>query len=251
MLLVFAAAAHAAAPCTTSAPSDVQEVRAQLRELRRSEGRSIEVTARGEQCGALLDAALRDGPFLGVRRADPDAVPTSCRADLVGTARGWALVQSNCRGDESGPSRMTTFGAWLPYGVSARVNQEITSGVSLVLDYGWHAPSALFGGGIGKLGPAAENTSTMRGLVGLDFASRGLAGTYLGTRVGVEAATPSGGFEPNQFEVAFVGGNKWVTNGLGVQLGAGFAARVPMGQGLQPHQLVPVAEVRVGWTNRR
>jgi hypothetical protein len=123
------------------------------------------------------------------------------------------------------------------------------------VDYGWHAPRAWFGdptdGGTLGLGPDAALSSTMRGLVGVDFARDGLGGFYVGARGGLEAITPTDGFALDEVSVSFVAGHKWLTNGLGVQVGAGIAGAVPLFQGLQPTAVTPVAELRLGWTNRK
>ena len=93
-------------------------------------------------------------------------------------------------------------------------------------------------------------SSSMRWLVGLDMTERGLRGAYFGARGGLEAATPLHSVIPKYGAVSFVGGRKWIQNGVAVQAGGGLLCEIPMGNGPQPSLLSPVAELRVGLTSR-
>ena len=251
-LLVAQNAALAADDCTFS-ETDYYTLREELRTLHRAAGRSIQVAPVTPQCADALDTVLRNGPFLGV-----DEVFTAgddpCVALLEpGGDRGWQLTMNGeCRIEPRGPSNMVSVGPWLPYGFSARYNRDIGGGLSVLADFGW-APPRLWGNPFDfkAYGNNFADSSSMRWLVGLDMTERGLRGAYFGARGGVEAATPLHSVIPKYGAVSFVGGKKWIENGVAVQAGGGLLCEIPMGNGPQPSLLSPVAELRVGLTSRQ
>jgi hypothetical protein len=259
--------------------ADYYEIRTALRELRLAEGGSVGVMAEGPACGRALDSVIRNGPFLGVHRVEGVTPEDPCVAVLQPGPRGWALgLAGECRSmpatgpvaritaepavpqsalistSDLGPSRIVSFAWWLPYGVSVRLDQDLGRGVSALVDYAWHPPrlwSDQFDFG-DTLGPTNVDTSTMRFLGGFDLTHESMRGTFFGARAGVEASTPPEGMLAQYGIVSFVAGRKWIgTGGVTAQLGGGVIAEIPIGLGPTKETLGPVAELRLGFANRR
>jgi len=253
--------------------ADVTEVRQELQALRRRQGASIGVAAQGPGCQGVLDEALRTGPFLGVYRSDiPTDPDQSCVAVLRAAPDGWAIdPMGACRGEavaslgaapagvasqamrDPEPSRVFTVAMWLPYGATFRVNQDLGDGIAAQVDVAWHPPK-LWNVGYGDrfLGPDSKNTSSFRWLFGLEAGDGGLGGGFVGARAGFEAATPVGGFEPNEGIAMGVLGHRWVGPERAVfELSGGFQSAIPIGQHSQRAVVMsPVVDLRIGGGTR-
>ncbi|MEQ1505339.1 MAG: hypothetical protein ABMB14_24115 [Myxococcota bacterium] len=281
--------AMAAADCALS-EADYYALRRDLRDLRRSEGASIGVAAEGAQCGRALEAVIRNGPFLGVHRAS--GAPDQCTAVIRPAASdghaappmatiggvppaatpaaraGYTLeVVGDCHSDLSGPSRFVSIGYWLPFGGSVRWDQQVSHGLSVVIDGGWQAVG--LDAETYDLGSAGEpvHDPEFRGLAGFDLSRDGLRGGYVGVRAGAEWIIRAGSLDnaidagsveaapsrldPNVGIVSFVLGQKWISNGVGFQIGGGLSTEIPLGLGPQPAWVTPVLELRGGLANRR
>jgi hypothetical protein len=240
--------------------SDYYDLRKELIELRRGEGSSIGVIAEGKQCEMALDTVLRNGPFIGVQRKELSGVESAtsdtCTAVLRPAPDGYSLATfGDCRDPAmGGPSRMVSVGWWLPYGVSARWNEELGLGFSAVVDMGWQLPSQNspfdLSANTAPTGPA----TTLRPMLGFDLAPREFSGSYLGFRTGFEVPLimDSDPFDPALGLVSFLAGRKWMANGFALQAGAGGVAEIPMADvGPRFAVVYPTVELRVGFTNRR
>jgi hypothetical protein len=235
--------------------SDYYDLRKELIELRRGEGSSIGVIAEGKQCEMALDAVLRNGPFIGVQRVE-QAKSDSCTAVLRPAPGGYSLATfGDCRDPSmAGPSRMVSVGWWLPFGVSARWNEEIGAGFSAVVDMGWQLPAQNTPFDLSANAAPTGPATTLRPMVGFDLAPLEFSGSYLGFRTGFEIplimdADP---FDPELGLVSFLAGHKWMANGFALQAGAGGVAELPMNDtGPRMATVYPALELRVGFTNRR
>jgi hypothetical protein len=253
--------------------ADVTEVRQELQALRRRQGASIGVAAEGPGCQGVLDEALRTGPFLGVYRSDiPTDPDQSCVAVLRAAPDGWAIdPMGACRSEamvgpgasqttqttpakDPEPSRVFTVAMWLPYGATFRINQDLGDGIAAQVDVAWHPPK-LWDVGYGDkfLGPDSKNTSSFRWLFGLEAGDGGLGGGFVGARAGFEAATPVGGFQPNEGIVMGVLGHRWIGPERAVfELAGGFQGAVPIGSHSDNGSVVvsPVVDLRIGGGTR-
>jgi len=249
MILALVVAAHAADDCTFT-ESDYYQLRQQLQTLHKTAGRSIGVAPVTPACGEALDAVLRNGPFLGVHEIQ-GTTDDPCVALLEPgqDGDGWQLAMNGrCEAEPRGPANLVSVGPWLPYGVSGRYNRDIGGGLSLLADFGW-APPRLWQDPFDFASHGNDNarSSSMRFLVGMDMTERGLRGTYFGFRGGIETATPLHQVIPKYGAVSFVGGRKWISDGLALQMGGGMLCEIPMGYGgPRPSLLTPVVELRAG-----
>jgi len=151
------------------------------------------------------------------------------------------------------PGRVITVAMWLPYGATLRVNQDLGDGIAAQVDVAWHPPK-LWQVGYGDrfLGPDSKDTSSFRWLFGLEAGNGGLGGGFVGARAGFEAATPVGGFKPNEGIVMGVLGHRWIGPERAVfELSGGFQGAIPIG----PHSdgavvVSPVVDLRIGGGTR-
>lgn len=252
MLLHLALTASAAEPDCSLGEADYYELRDELRALRRGEGESIGIMAEGPACTQALDDVLRNGPFLGVHRVEDAPAEDQCVAVVRPGAGGYSVATfGKCRADTSGPTRMVSAAWWLPYGGTVRWNEDFGHGVSLLVDGG---VQGVLGGedpfDLGSIGTPRE-TSSVRGMVGIDFAKGSLDGAYVGARGGVEAGLTTDGPIAETALVSFVIGHKWISNGFGAQIGGGVVTEMPLGQGPREGVIGPVAELRIGFANRQ
>ncbi|MEQ1567833.1 MAG: hypothetical protein ABMA64_19490 [Myxococcota bacterium] len=276
MLPTLVAVAHAGVDCSFE-EADYYTLRDRLREMAQVEGRTVAVAAAGPRCQSAIDAVVSNDPFLRVARVSGPTPDHPCVAVVAPSPAGWDLeLEGTCRSDpdtrevatavgnsaqtaqlrsvKTRRDHMVSIGAWLPYGVTGRWNQDVGKGFSVLADFGWHPPrlwSDPFDLPQGT-GPANRTTSSMRAMLGVDLTQDGLVGTYFGVRSGVEGSTPAeGGPTPQLGLVSFVGGHKWSwDNHSALQLGGGVLAEMPLGHGPLPTILSPVAELRLGFTNR-
>jgi len=250
--------------------ADVTEVRQELQTIRRRQGASIGVAAQGPGCQGVLDEALRTGPFLGVYRADiPSDGDAACVAVLRAAPDGWAIDPTgSCRSEvASGAGDMTpqamqspestrviSVAAWLPYGGTIRFNQDLGDGIAAQVDLAWHPPKLWDVGYNSRfLGPDSKNTSSFRWLFGLEAGDGGLSGGFVGARAGFEAATPVGGFQPNEGILMGVLGHRWIGPQRAVfELAGGFQGSIPIGPqaGRRAVVVTPAIDLRVGGATR-
>jgi hypothetical protein len=260
MLLHLAVASTASAnpnDCELS-ESDYFTLREEIRDLRRSQGSTIGIAAEGSGCQQALDAVVRNGPFLGVRRIEADQPGDRYQEQCVAVVRpgpdGYQVDPvGSCQADSSGVTRIISVGYWMPLGASVRLNQDMGRGVSSVVDLGWQAPDlGVNPFDLGSNLPPSGDSSKVRGMLGFDLARNGLMGSYIGFRGGVEYTTPAptiGPVNATSGLVSFVLGHKWVGDGIAAQVGGGVLAAIPLGNGPEPEVLYPTVELRLGGTN--
>lgn len=283
MLLFFTTSANAA----EGAPSECvvedheyTEIWAKLREASLSEGHTIGVFAEGLSCERALDRAIRSGPFPGVERV-PRADVDRCVIILAPGPDGYSLREStSCASPRAkaelspagspGPARLVSLGWWLPVGGTLRWDERLLGGLSAVFDLALGQPSLDAEGRVSPWWyPDWEPSWNPKIVTGSDFlwsSQRGrllagldlrigarretLAGPYLGARSGitwikVDDVRDTFGFDTTVLSV--VGGHKWISDGLGGQIGAGLQARSPLpGREGPALALSPVIELRVG-----
>jgi hypothetical protein len=248
MILALVVAAHAADDCSFT-ESDYYQLRQQLQTLHKTAGRSIGVSPATPACQEALQVVLRNGPFLGVHEVQtPNDDPCVALLEPGEGGDGWQLAMNGrCEVESRGPANLLSVGAWLPYGVSGRYNRDMGGGLSLLADFGW-APPRLWSDpfDFSTYGNDNPRSASMRFLLGIDMTDRGLRGTYFGVRGGVETANPIHEIVPTYGAVSFVGGRKWISDGLALQAGGGMLCEIPMGHGPLPSLLTPVVELRAG-----
>ncbi|MEZ4241070.1 MAG: hypothetical protein R3F59_33895 [Myxococcota bacterium] len=253
--LALASTASAAPDCQLS-ESDYYALREEIRDVRRGEGTSIGIAAEGARCQQALDAVIRNGPFLGVRRVEDDVegpYHEQCIAVVRPGPDGYRVDRTGSCHDTGGssPSRFVSVGYWMPLGASVRLNQDLGRGVSSVLDLGWQAPDlGVDPMHLGENLPPGGDSSKVRGLAGFDLARNGLMGSYVGFRAGVEYTTPAvSAAHATAGLVSFVLGHKWIGDSIAAQVGGGVLAVIPVGNGPEPESLYPAVELRLGATN--
>lgn len=257
--LVVSAAVAAPSECALT-ETDYATLRRELRSLRREAGRPIGVAAEGDRCERAVLDLLRNDPFLPVELVPRSTLemalsgaPDRCGAIVSPPADGTGYelqALGACDGVvEAGSRSLFTLAYWAPVGASMRYNKHLGLGISMLFDaaFGVHDADDPTANPDEIL---AENV--VRGLVGFDLAKRpGLRGAYVGLRGGAEGHVADDALDLQTGLVEFVVGRKWIaTHGLTLQVAGGIAARIPLGNGPMPEELVPIAELRVGLANR-
>lgn len=257
MLWLLFGASSAQADCHVT-EEDYQLLRKELRDLRQDFGRPLLVAGDAPQCANALEALAKNDPLLGIRvvYAEPGSARDSlgytlqssgaqCGAMLEPAgAIGWELVPVGlCDTPPDLDHRVFSFGYWQPVGLSARWNEQIAPGFSLLVDGAVQAPSASL------LQTAAVS---WRLLGGFDMSDDSLRGNFIGLRGGLERTlaknAPPGTLESTVVAQGVVG-RRWIwANDLALQLGLGGVALIPEGNYTPKRAMSagPLVEVRLG-----